>query len=240
MLMRFNKKVMEQCATEATDSEVNYLAASHRVSEYVGQESFDKNSTITKKISDTALFETCKEVVNLSMQSLIDFEKLKSDFCIRQEQIEKQIKKTHEMFEQVNSTKLSQLTSFISADVTKEDLSTDIVTQLNEAFAVAFSQVNLERERTTQFFADELQAHKTNVEEHRNCLYTSYTNAQQILAGEKVKDGVVPVEVEIVDDETQATTMVQKEEVDSGLEMSDFDITQYKSSFMTPAEVDQK
>lgn len=163
--MKLVSKVMEECSKATGTMQVNSLAMSQRLSQYVEFKGFDESICQDfKEVDDVALYQANSKVVSMSLQNLIDFQKLKTAFDERQISIEGNIRLAKEKFEEVNKvTKINDLKGFIGNEVTNEDLSNDILTQLNQAFTAALSTAAEQRSRTTKFFADELKTLKSDL-----------------------------------------------------------------------------
>ena len=84
MLMRMCNKVLADTSSVASTSQVNLLAQSRRFQQYEEFKSFfEDEEDENVEITDSSLFDNARNIMNISMQSLIDFSKLKTAFAKR-------------------------------------------------------------------------------------------------------------------------------------------------------------
>jgi hypothetical protein len=86
-------------------------------------------------LQDNDLYNSCTGIVNISLQSLLDFTKAKEKFAKGQLNIEKKIIETKKKFDELcGNSKITDLTGFIQDEVTDSKESKEIQESLNKAY----------------------------------------------------------------------------------------------------------
>jgi len=121
-------KIMQECSLVVVNTAKTTSRMSEELCKYEEFGGFRESICEREEVSEANLFEGCSNIVKMSVQCLIDFQKRLNKFDDRQRGIEQKIHLAKAKFDEISGlTKINDLKGFIGSEVTNQDLSSDIL-----------------------------------------------------------------------------------------------------------------